>query len=106
MSDLQGEGHVKATKAIVYKAMYTTPPALNSKATASTQPMSFARQIKHVYHHQSSFPVSHKVGNIVNFVLDLNVFKFNIKLFTVTDLLEFSYIFCIYIFLDICGKFT
>ena len=55
---------------------------------------------------QLSFPVSHKVGNIVNFVLDLNVLKFNIKLFTVVNLLEFSYIFCIYIFLDIYRKFT
>ena len=54
---------------------------------------------------QSSFPVSHKVGNIVNFVLDLNVFKFNIKLFTVANLLEFRYIFFIYIFLDIYRKF-
>ena len=55
---------------------------------------------------ESSFPVSHKVGNIVNFVLDLNVFKFNIKFFTVANLLEFSYILCFYIFLDICRKFT
>ena len=47
-----------------------------------------------------------RVGNIVNFVLDLNVFKFNIKLFTVANLLEFRYIFCIYIFLDIYRKFT
>ena len=54
----------------------------------------------------SSFPVSHKVGNIVNFVLDLNVFKFNIKLFRVVNLQEFSYILCIYIFLDIGRKFT
>ena len=71
------------------------------------KPFSGAGRTGHVAtEYKSSFPVSHKVGNIVNFVLDLNVFKFNIKLFTVAHLLKFSYIFCIYIFLDICRKFT